>query len=202
MRYCTGSGPAPAPARITTPRSPHYTRNSEKTHKNTVEGVHQGPPGSTRVHKGEKDKSSTKAAARAFRAMVKAAMRSSKLVAPLQRRRSMLQEKAKTRDHKKMTKKLPAGSAALAKVPKGKDFMSARGAEQAKITEYCKAVRGSTETFKDAHRATSTAMEHDMYMQLINCWAERSGFGTTLYIRRGKRRRAKDQSALREGGSR
>ena len=43
---------------------------------------------------------------------------------------------------------------------------------------YCEAVRGATETFKEGHRATSTALEHDMYMRLINCWAERSGFGT------------------------
>ena len=39
--------------------------------------------------------------------MVKATTDAAKLVAPLQRRRTMLQEKAKTRDHKKMIKKLP-----------------------------------------------------------------------------------------------
>ena len=31
--------------------------------------------------------------------------------------------------------------------------------------------------------APRTALEHDMYMRLINCWAERSGFGTFV-IRR------------------
>ena len=36
-------------------------------------------------------------------------------------------------------------------------------------------------------------MEHDMYMRLINCWAERSGFGTYVVPREG----AKDTPAVR-----
>ena len=110
-----------------------------------------------------------------------------KLVKPLQRRRTMLHEKAKVRDNKKMAKKLPAGSGALTNVPKGKDFttMATIGKTQTNITAYCKAIRSSTETFKDAHRATSTAMEHDAYMRLINSWAERSGFGTYVVAREG-----------------
>jgi hypothetical protein len=76
-------------------------------------------------------------------------------------------------------RRLPAGSGALGSVPKGKDFARA-GAKKQKtdVDAYCKAMRGATETFKEGHRATSTAIEHDMYMPLINCWAERSGFGT------------------------
>ena len=85
------------------------------------------------------------------------------LVAPLARRRTQLQEKAKYRPEKKIARRLPAGAGALAKIPKGKDFKRA-GRKQTDITAYCKAVRGATETFKDSHRAMSTAVEHDMYM--------------------------------------
>ena len=46
--------------------------------------------------------------------------------------------------------------------------------------------RRDGETFKEGHRATSTALEHDMYMRLINCWCERSGFGTYVVPRAGK----------------
>ena len=71
-----------------------------------------------------------------------------KLVKPLQRRRTMLHEKAKVRDNKKMAKKLPAGSGALTNVPKGKDFTTTAtiGKTQTNITAYCKAIRSSTET--------------------------------------------------------
>ena len=103
-----------------------------------------------------------------------------RLVAPLARRRTQLREKGKTRPHKQIARREPAGSGALGAVPKGKDFTSATGRKKQKtdVDAYCKAVRGATETFKEGHRATSTALEHDMYMRLINCWAERSGFGT------------------------
>ena len=68
-------------------------------------------------------------------------------------------------------KRLPAGSGVLDAVPKGKDYASAQQGEkkQVDIGAYCQAVRGATETFKEGHRATSTAMEHDMHMRLINC---------------------------------
>ena len=92
------------------------------------------------------------------------------LVAPLARRRTQLQEKAKYRPEKKIAGRLPSGAGALplAKIPKGKDFKRT-GGKQTDITAYCKAVRGATDTFKDSHRATSTALEHDMYryMRLI-----------------------------------
>ena len=106
--------------------------------------------------------------------------RSSRLVAPLARRRTQLKEKGKVRPHKQIARRLPAGSGVLGAVPKGKDYVTAtaRGEKQVNVNAYCKAVRGATETFKEGHRATSTALEHDMYMRLINCWAERSGFGT------------------------
>ena len=103
----------------------------------------------------------------------------SRLVAPLSRRRTQLKEKGKSRPHKKIAPRLPAGAGALDSLPKGKDYMASASnpkKKQTAITEYCKAVRGATETFKDGHRATSTALEHDMYMRLINCWAKRSGF--------------------------
>ena len=102
------------------------------------------------------------------------------LVAPLARRRTQLKEKGKVRAHKQIAKRLPAGSGALGSVPKGKDFARAQGGTKQKtdVDAYCKAMRGATETFMEGHRATSTAVEHDMYMRLINCWAERSGFGT------------------------
>ena len=88
------------------------------------------------------------------------------------KRRAQLKEKSKTRPEKKIAKRLPAGSGALGSVPKGKDFITQasgqKGAGHADITAYCKAVRVATETFKDGHRATSSAMEHDMFMRLIN----------------------------------
>lgn len=48
----------------------------------------------------------------------------------------------------------------------------------AQVEADCMAVRGVTETFKESHRATMRAAEHDMYVRSINCWAERSRFGT------------------------
>ncbi len=104
------------------------------------------------------------------------------LLAPLARRRTQLKEKGVTRPHSKIAPRLPAGSSDLAGLPKGRDFMrkkkSGGGAVQKQIDKYCKAMRRSTHTFKEGHRATSTAAEHDMYVRLVNCWAERSGFGT------------------------
>ena len=110
---------------------------------------------------------------------------SARLVAPLARRRTQLKEKSKVRAHKKIKPRLPAGSGVLGAVPKGKDFARTQGGKKQKtdVHAYCKAVRGATETFKDGHRATSTADEHDMYMRLINCWTERSGFGTYVVAR-------------------
>ena len=57
------------------------------------------------------------------RTMVATASRA--LVAPLARRRTQLQEKAKYRPEKKIARRLPAGAGALAKIPKGKDFKGA-----------------------------------------------------------------------------
>ena len=87
-----------------------------------------------------------------------------RLVAPLARRRTQLKEKAKVRPHKQIAKRLPAGSGVLGAVPKGKDYTSATkgGKKETDVDAYCQAVRGATETFKDGHRATSTALEHDM----------------------------------------
>jgi len=112
---------------------------------------------------------------------------SAPLVAPLARRRTQLKEKGKTRPHKQIVRRLPAGSGVLGAVPKAKDYASAKkgGKKQVDVAAYCQAVRGATETFKEGHRATSTALEHDMYMRLINCWAERSGLGTFVVGRDG-----------------
>ena len=110
------------------------------------------------------------------------------MVAPVARRRKLLLEKAETRDHKKMVKRLPAGSGgALRAVPKGKEFSTTAkdGKRHTNVSAYCEAVRKSTDTFKDGHRATSTAMEHDDYMIRTNNWAERSGFGTYVLRREG-----------------
>jgi hypothetical protein len=112
--------------------------------------------------------------------------RSGRLVAPLARRRPQLKEKGKTRPYKQIARRLPVGSGVLGAVPKGKQFLGAATSgkqKQTAIDEYCKAMRGTTETFKDGHRANSTAKEHDMYARLINCWAERSGFGTYVVER-------------------
>ena len=83
----------------------------------------------------------------------------------------------------------------LGAVPKGKDYAKTKkgGKKQVDVDAYCQAVRGATETFKEGHRATSTALEHDMYMRLINCWAERSGLGTFVVGRDG----AKDPPTVR-----
>jgi len=73
-------------------------------------------------------------------------------------------------------------------VPKGKDYVApSNGGKRggAQVDAYCTAVRGATETFKESHRATTTAAEHDAYMRLINCWAVRSGFGTYVVSREG-----------------
>ena len=73
-------------------------------------------------------------------------------------------------------------------MPKGKDYIAPSNAGKrggAQVEDYCTAVRGATETFKESHRATTTAAEHDMYMRSINCWAERSGFGTYVVPREG-----------------
>ena len=63
---------------------------------------------------------------------------------------------------------------------------SGGGAVQKQIDKYCTAMRRSTQTFKDGHRAASTASEHDMYVRLVSCWAERSGFGTYAVERKAK----------------
>ena len=70
-----------------------------------------------------------------------------------------LEAKGKSRSHKKIARRLPAGSGDLASVPKGKDYAKKSGG----VEEYCSAVHGATETFKEAHRAESTAAEHDLY---------------------------------------
>ena len=112
------------------------------------------------------------------------------LLAPLARRRTQLMEKGVTRPRRKIAPRLPAGSSVLAGVPKGRDFVSAKksggGAVQKQIDKYCTAMRRSTQTFKDGHRAASTASEHDMYVRLVSCWAERSGFGTYAVERKAK----------------
>ena len=105
------------------------------------------------------------------------------LVAPLARKRIKLEAKGKVRPHKQIARRLPAGSGDLASVPKGKDYVG--GKKSGGVEEHCKAVRGATQTFKESHRAESTAREHDMYMRLINCWAERSGFGTFVVPQEG-----------------
>ena len=93
------------------------------------------------------------------------------LVAPLARRRVKLEAKGKHRPHKAIAKRLPAGSADLKSIPKGRQYLAAGKEMEASATEaYCEAVRGATETFKESHRGESTALEHDMYMRLINCW--------------------------------
>ena len=91
---------------------------------------------------------------------------SARLVAPLARRRAQLKEKAKTRPYKQLARRLPAGSTVLGAVPKGKDFAMAATGKRRKtdINAYCQAVRTAVETFKEGHRATSTAKEHDMHM--------------------------------------
>lgn len=123
------------------------------------------------------------------RTMVATTAKHAKLVAPLNRRRTQLKEKGKTRSSKMITKRLPAGSGALKAIPTGKDFTmttkDAAGSEQVNIKEYCKAIRSTTATFKDAHRATSTADEHDAFMRRVNRWAVRSGFGTYVVERDG-----------------
>ena len=88
------------------------------------------------------------------------------IIAPLARRRTQLKEKAKTRPHKQIARRLPAGSGVLGAVPKGKDYVKAKkgGKKETDLDAYCQAVRGATETFKDSHRATSTALEHYMYL--------------------------------------
>ena len=144
-------------------------------HKKHTEGSHKGHTGPTKSHQGK----------RAQKAKTRTGMSSpsARLVAPLARRRTQLKEKGKTRPHKQIVKRLPAGSGVLGAVPKGKDFTSGGTKQAVDINAYCEAVRGATETFKEGHRATSTALEHDMYMRLINCWAERSGFGTYVVRR-------------------
>ena len=108
------------------------------------------------------------------------------LVAPLARKRKHLERKGATRKHKSIAGRLPAGAGDLESVPKGKDFVtSSQGHEALGVEAYCSAVRGATTTFKESHRDTTTAAEHDMYMRLINCWTERSGFGTYVVPREG-----------------
>ena len=121
------------------------------------------------------------------------------LVAPLARRRMKLEAKGKFRPHKKIARQLPAGSGDLASVPRGKDYVG--GKKSGGVEEYCKAVRGATQTFKESHRAESTAREHDMYMRLINCWAERSGFGTFVVPREGAEDKSPAVRAARDAAT-
>ena len=70
----------------------------------------------------------------------------SRVVAPLSRRRTQLKEKGKSRPHKKIAPRLPAGAGALDALPKCKDYMASASnpkRKQTAITEYCKAVRGT-----------------------------------------------------------
>ena len=123
--------------------------------------------------------------------MGKATAQARALVAPLARKRQRLVHKGKTRPHKAIAPRLPAGAGDLKSVPKGKEYMTARvkkGGKHHGVEAYCQAVRGCTETLTESHRATSTATEHDMYMRLINRWAERSGFGTYVVPREGVER--------------
>ena len=108
-----------------------------------------------------------------------------KLVAPLARRRTQLMEKGKTRSHRTIHKRLPAGAGDLARIPKGKEFTTAlpTGEGGTDVNAYCKAVRGATATFKDGHRATQTALEHDMFMRIIiinNCGRCEAGLNSYM----------------------
>ena len=62
------------------------------------------------------------------------------LVAPLARKRTKLEAKGKIRSHKKIAKRLPAGSADLASVPKSKDYVGGKKKSGGGIEQYCKAV--------------------------------------------------------------
>ena len=64
-----------------------------------------------------------------------------------------LEAKGKSRSHKKIARRLPAGSASgdLASVPKGKDYVGAK--KSGGMEEYCAAVRGATKTFKESRGA-------------------------------------------------
>jgi hypothetical protein len=63
-------------------------------------------------------------------------------------RPTQLKEKGKTRPHKQISRRLPAGSGVLGAVPKAKDYASAKkgGKKQVDVDAYCQAVRGATET--------------------------------------------------------
>ena len=80
------------------------------------------------------------------------------MVAPLAQKRKHLESKGATRKHKAIAGRLPAGTADLKSVPKGKDYvLSVKGHNDCGVEAYCSAVRGATETFKESHRATTTA---------------------------------------------
>ena len=75
------------------------------------------------------------------------AAKQAKLVAPLNRRRTQLTEKGATRSSRKIAKRMPAGTAALKAIPRGKDFTAqttGSGGKQVNIKAYCKAIRGTT----------------------------------------------------------
>ena len=45
------------------------------------------------------------------------------LLQPMRKRRTLLLEKAKTREHKSIEKRMPAGASDLSRLPKGKDYV-------------------------------------------------------------------------------
>ena len=106
------------------------------------------------------------------------------LVAPLARRRIKLESKGKVRSHKKMSKRLPAGSGDLASVPKGKDYADGksggiddRGVLQGGARQHA-GVQGVAQGRVDRGRARHVHATHQLLDRAKRVW----------HIRRAARR--------------
>ena len=101
------------------------------------------------------------------------------LVANVAKRRQRLRQKATSRPHKAIALREPAGAARSKRVPKRRAHPAGEEADE----EWRAEVRATVQGFTEAHRATSTALEHDMYMKLINCYCVRMGHGSFVVPR-------------------
>ena len=75
------------------------------------------------------------------------------LVAPLARKRKHLERKGATRKHKAIAGRLPAGSAELESVPKGKDFVTSNQAKVSRHTRFEFLLSPPTQFVSDQNRS-------------------------------------------------
>ena len=95
--------------------------------------------------------------------MGKAKAQARALVAPLARKRQRLVQKGKTRPHKAIAPRLPAGAGDLKSVPKGKEYMTGRVKKggKAEASRRRGLLPGGARLHGDAHRVSQGDVDGD-----------------------------------------